>query len=97
MECRLPALCRRNQEQLDTIASFDNFRPRQAIPCGLYASDFAISCVLMQYDVDGKERVVYYQSRQLQAAERDYPVHDKECLAMKYALAKFCVYLLGDS
>ena len=50
----------------------------------------------MQYDTDGAERVVCYQSRQLQPAERNYPVHDKELLAMKYALAKFRVYLLGD-
>ncbi|CAI5703144.1 unnamed protein product [Peronospora effusa] len=60
------------------------------------ASDFAIGCALMQYDTDGAERVVCYQSRQLQPAERNYPVHDKEPLAMKYALAKFRVYLLGD-
>ena len=37
-----------------------------------------------------------HQSRQLQPAERNYPVHDKELLAMKYALANFRVYLLGD-
>ena len=60
------------------------------------ASDVAIVCALMQYDTEGAERVVYYHSRQLQAAERNYPVHDKEFLAMKYALAKFRVYLLGD-
>ena len=50
----------------------------------------------MQYNADGAERVVYYQSRQLQAAERNYPVNDKELLAMKYAQAKFRVYLFGD-
>jgi hypothetical protein len=60
------------------------------------ASDFAIGSALMQLDDDGVERVVCYQSRQLQPAERNYPVHDKELLAMKYALAKFRVYLLGD-
>ena len=60
------------------------------------ASDFAIGCALMQWDGNGAERVIAYQSRQLQAAERNYPVHDKELLAMKYALAKFRIYLLGD-
>ncbi|GMF34017.1 unnamed protein product [Phytophthora fragariaefolia] len=50
----------------------------------------------MQHDHEGRERVVYYQSRQLKPAERNYPVHDKEPLAMKYALAKFRVYLLGS-
>ncbi|KAG3230771.1 hypothetical protein PI124_g24131 [Phytophthora idaei] len=50
----------------------------------------------MQHDYEGRDRVVYYQSRQLKPAERNYPVHDKELLAMKYALAKFRVYLLGS-
>ena len=60
------------------------------------ASDFAIGCALMQYDTDGAERVVCYQSRQLQPAESNYPVHDKELLAMKYTLANFRVYLLEN-
>ena len=50
----------------------------------------------MQYDADDAERVVYYHPRQLQPAKRKYPVHDKEFLSMKYALAKLRVYLLGD-
>ncbi|KAG3123382.1 hypothetical protein PI126_g23735 [Phytophthora idaei] len=50
----------------------------------------------MQHDREGRDRVVYYQSRQLKSVERNYPVHDKEFLAMKYALAKFRVYLLGS-
>ena len=60
------------------------------------ACDFAIDYALMLYDANYAERVVCNQSRQLQSAERHYPVHDKEILAMKYALAKFRVYLLGD-
>jgi len=60
------------------------------------ASDFAIGCALMQRDDDGAECVISYQSCQQNSAERNYPVHDKELLAMEYALAKFRVYLLGD-
>jgi hypothetical protein len=60
------------------------------------ASDSAIGCALMQKDDDGRERVISYESRQLKSAERNYPVHDKELLAMKYALVKFRIYLLGD-
>ncbi|ETN00367.1 hypothetical protein PPTG_18062 [Phytophthora nicotianae INRA-310] len=59
------------------------------------ASDFAIGCALMQFDDEGRERVVSYQSRQMKSAERNYPVHDKELLAMRYALIKFRVSLLG--
>ncbi|KAE9312284.1 hypothetical protein PR003_g19806 [Phytophthora rubi] len=60
------------------------------------ASDFAIGCALMPFDAEGRERVVSYQSRQMKSAEKNYPVHDKELLAMRYALIKFRVYLLGE-
>ena len=60
------------------------------------ASDFAIGCALLQADADGRERVIAFESRQLKAAEKNYPVHDKELLAMKYALVKFRVHLLGS-
>ncbi|KAG3060751.1 hypothetical protein PI124_g23321 [Phytophthora idaei] len=75
------------------LAVADQDRPFHVV-CD--ASDFAIGCELMQHDHDPRDRVVYYQSRQLKPAERNYPVHDKELLAMKYALAKFRVYLLGS-
>ena len=51
---------------------------------------------LLQPDVEGHERVIAFESRQLKAAEKNYPVHDKKLLAMKYALVKFRVHLLGS-
>ncbi|KAE9132543.1 hypothetical protein PF006_g15256 [Phytophthora fragariae] len=60
------------------------------------ASDFAVGCTLMQFDAEGRERVVTYQSRQMKPAEKNYPVHDKEILAMRYALIQFRLYLLGE-
>lgn len=60
------------------------------------ASNYAIGCALMQFDDEDREQVVSYQSRQLKPAERNYPVHDKELLAMRYALIKFRVYLFGE-
>ncbi|KAG2929670.1 hypothetical protein PC117_g13936 [Phytophthora cactorum] len=60
------------------------------------ASDFAIGCALLQADADGCERVIAFESRQLKAAEKNYPIHDKELLAMKYALVKFRVHMLGS-
>ncbi|POM71255.1 LOW QUALITY PROTEIN: Reverse transcriptase [Phytophthora palmivora] len=60
------------------------------------ASDFSIGCALLQADANGRERVIVFESRQLKAAEKNYPVHDKELLAMKYALVKFRVHLLGS-
>ncbi|KAJ0390925.1 hypothetical protein P43SY_011840 [Pythium insidiosum] len=43
------------------------------------------SAVLIQEDEHGRERVISFQSRQLKGAERNYPVHDKALLAMKFA------------
>ena len=60
------------------------------------ALDFAIGSALLQTDDAGRERVIAFESRQLKAAEKNYPVHDKELLAMKYALVKFRVHLLGS-
>ena len=51
---------------------------------------------MLQTDVDGRERVIAFESRQLKAAEKNYPVHDKVLLAMKYALVKFRVHLLAS-
>ncbi|KAF1320249.1 reverse transcriptase, partial [Globisporangium splendens] len=75
------------------LAIADHERPFYVV-CD--ASDFAIGCALMQRGDADRERVICYQSRQLKPAERNYPVHDKELLAMKHALTKFRVYLLGS-
>ena len=60
------------------------------------ASDFAIGSALLQADAAGREQVIEFESRQMKAAEKNYPVHNKELLAMKYALVKFRVHLLGS-
>ena len=61
--------------QSPILAIADQDRPFHVV-CD--ASDFAIGCELMQFNAGGAKRVVCYQSCQLQAAERNYPVHDKE-------------------
>ena len=60
------------------------------------ANDLAIDCALMQFDDEGVEIFVGYQSRKMKPAEKNYPVNDKELLAMLYALIKFRVHLLGE-
>ncbi|GMF24894.1 unnamed protein product [Phytophthora fragariaefolia] len=75
------------------LALPDEYRPFSVV-CD--ASDFAIGCSLLQIDAEGRERVVSFQSRQLKAAEKNYPVQGKELLAMEYALVKFRVHLLGQ-
>ena len=60
------------------------------------ASDLAIGSAQLQTDAAGRERVIAFESRQLKAAEKNYPVHDQLLLATKYALVKFRIHLLGS-
>ena len=59
------------------------------------ASDRGIGAVLSQVDDNGIERPVAYYSKKLLPREERYSVIEKECLAIKSAIAAFQVYLLG--
>ncbi|CAM8951091.1 unnamed protein product [Rhodiola kirilowii] len=58
------------------------------------ASDFAMGAVLGQR-FDKKAVVIYYASRTLDSAQRNYSTTEKELLAVVFALEKFRSYLLG--
>ena len=58
------------------------------------ANDMAIGVVLGQRE-GGKPYVVYYASKILNEAQRNYTTTEKELLAMVYALDKFRAYLVG--
>ena len=59
------------------------------------ASDLAIVVVLGQRE-GGKPYVVYYASKTLNEAQRNYTNIEKELLAVVYALHKFRAYLVGS-
>ena len=59
------------------------------------ASDLAIGAVLEQR-VEGKPYVVYYASKTLNEAQRNYTTTEKELLEVVYALDKFRAYLVGS-
>ena len=60
------------------------------------ASRTALGCVLYQ-EKDGVKRVIAYASRALGKAERKYPAHKLEFLALKWAVTeKFKDYLYGS-
>ena len=58
------------------------------------ASDFAIGAILGQRE-DGKAYVIYYASKTLNKAQRNYTTTEKELLAVVFALDKFRAYLVG--
>ena len=60
------------------------------------ASTSGLGVVLYQTQ-NGKDRVVAYVSRSLKPAEKNYPAHKLECLALKWAVTdKFHDYLYGS-
>ena len=59
------------------------------------ASDLAVGAVLGQR-AEGKSYVVYYASKTLNKAQRNYTTTEKELLAVVYALDKFRAYLIGS-
>nr|CAN82009.1 hypothetical protein VITISV_009795 [Vitis vinifera] len=65
------------------------------IPVMCDASDFAIGAVLGQKE-DGKPYVIYYASKTLNEAQRNYTTIEKELLAVVFALDKFRAYLVGS-
>nr|CAN68832.1 hypothetical protein VITISV_021139 [Vitis vinifera] len=60
------------------------------------ASDLAMGAVFGQRE-DGKPYVIYYASKTLNEAQRNYTTTEKELLAVVFALDKFRAYLVGSS
>ena len=58
-------------------------------------SDLAIGAVIGQRE-GGKPHVVYYVSKTLNEAQRNYTTTEKELLAVVYTLDKFGAYLVGS-
>lgn len=69
---------------------------RRAVPVlTTDASNIAVAAILTQPDDDGLQHPVAYESRKLTAAERNYPAHVLELLAVVHSLRVFRHYLLG--
>jgi hypothetical protein len=59
------------------------------------ASDYATGAVLSQRQVDGLWKPVYFISRSMNDAERNYKIHDKEMLAIMRALKEWRPWLIA--
>ncbi|KAJ1199344.1 hypothetical protein NDU88_003181 [Pleurodeles waltl] len=71
--------------------------PDFAKPFHLYtdASDVGLGGVLAQPDEEGRDHPIVYISRKLFPRERNYPIIERECLAIKWAVDSLQYYLLG--
>lgn len=61
----------------------------------LDASGWCIGAILWQEEDQKKECPIYYASRQMSTAEKNYTTTEREALAVVYACKKFRHYLLG--
>ncbi|RVW82129.1 Retrovirus-related Pol polyprotein from transposon opus [Vitis vinifera] len=92
--------CQRSFEELKqflTIAPIvraPNWKLPFEVMCD--SSDLAMGAVLGQRE-DGKPYVIYYASKTLNEAQRNYTTTEKELLAVVFALDKFRAYLVGSS
>jgi hypothetical protein len=59
------------------------------------ASGWCLGSILWQYDTKRRESPVYYASRQMSPAERNYTTTEREALVLVYSCKKFRHYLLG--
>ena len=91
--------CQRSFEELKTylttalIVRAPNWQLPFEVMCD--ASNLAIGAILEQRE-GGKPYVVYYASKTLNEAQRNYTTTEKELLAVVYALDKFRAYLVGS-
>ncbi|RVW69408.1 Retrovirus-related Pol polyprotein from transposon 17.6 [Vitis vinifera] len=100
---RMPSLCgMKCQKSFEELKQFLTTAPIVRAPnwklpfevmCD--ASDLAMGAVLGQRE-DGKPYVIYYASKTLNEAQRNYTTTEKELLAVVFALDKFRAYLPFD-
>ncbi|KAL6329465.1 hypothetical protein AAG906_021160 [Vitis piasezkii] len=91
--------CQRSFEELKLLLTTTPIvrAPNRQLPFEVMcdASDFAIGAVLGQRE-DGKPYVIYYASKTLNEAQRNYITTEKELLAVVFVLDKFRAYLVGS-
>ena len=73
--------------------------PKSGRPFLIYvkATSHSLSALLAQDDDNDHEQAVYYLSRTLVGAKSRYPMIEKECLALVFAIQKIRHYLVGQT
>ena len=84
------------KQALSSAPVLRTFDPSRRAVLTTDASSVAVAAILTQPDDEGRQHPVAYESRKLTAAERNYPAHVLELLAVVHALRVFKHYLLGN-
>ena len=72
-----------------------HFQPELPLSIEADAPDFALGCILSQTTPQGDLHLVCYYSRKFSAAELNYPIYDKELLAVVEGFKRWRVYVEG--
>lgn len=82
------------KNDLRSSALLSNFDGESLMIVEVDASPTGVGCVLLQ-NQQGVEKPVYFASKRLSSAEKNYSQIDKEGLALVFALKRFRYFLLG--
>ena len=80
---------------IDAKRSFEELKLFLTTALIVRAPNWQLPFVLGQRE-DGKPYLIYYASKTLNEAQRNYTTIEKELLAVVFALDKFCAYLVGS-
>lgn len=80
---------------MTTAPVLSHYDPKLPLLLETDASDYALGAILSHTYPDGTTRPIAYASRKMDPAELNYPVHDKEFLAIVYAFKSWRHYLEG--
>ena len=83
------------KNRFTTASILSHFYPGRRTVGETDASDFALGCVLSQYQ-GRRLHPVAFHSQKLNSAERNYEIHDKELLAIMEAFKEWKRYLCGE-
>jgi len=83
------------KKRFTTARILSHFYPGRKTVVEIDAKDFALGCVLSQYQGRGLHPVAFH-SRKLNGDERNYEIHHKELLAIMKAFKEWKRYLWGE-
>ena len=70
------------------------FNPNKLVKLETNALDYAMGVQIGQRDENGKVRLIVFFSKKLYGVELNYPIYDKEFLAIIQAIKEFKHYML---